>query len=185
MPAKRKPSKLDPFAERLDEWFLAGQPLLYAQTQLALDGCRVSLSTLSEWWQARQGTRQEEQFLKQIATGADTCRKTAEEFGENPPPAIDTLIKVHQVLVLKLSTAGQVDHDLLDVANRMMKSVLSYYRMQQTGEALALEQTKFRAAQQTKLDAGLDELAGLVKPYPDLVSEFQGWRGRLNERMAK
>jgi hypothetical protein len=44
---------------------------------------------------------------------------------------------------------------------------------------------KFELERQSKLDAGLDELAELVKPYADLVAEFQLWRGRLNERLAK
>ena len=39
---KQKPSKLDPHAERIEEWFLAGKPLLYAQAQLAQDGVRVN-----------------------------------------------------------------------------------------------------------------------------------------------
>jgi hypothetical protein len=140
---KAKPSKLDPHAERLEEWFLAGKPLLFAQHELALDGVHVSLGRLSEWWQARQAQRQEDQLLAQIASGAETCRKAEEQFGAHPAPEMQMVMKTWQVIIFKLTTAGQVDRPLLDLATRMMQQLINWHRVQQTAEQLSLDRQKF------------------------------------------
>jgi hypothetical protein len=43
---------------------------------------------------------------------------------------------------------------------------------------------KFRDTQKNKIDAGLDELAGMLRKYPDLLKEYQGWRAKFTERIS-
>src|ERR1017187_9260173 len=77
--SKQKPSKLDPFAERLTQWFTPkdkggdGLTLAAAQAQLKLDGCSVSPARLSLWWAARQQEFLRDTLLGQIASGARQC----------------------------------------------------------------------------------------------------------------
>jgi len=42
---------------------------------------------------------------------------------------------------------------------------------------------KWKKAHQTKVDAGLDELADLIKLHPDLLQKFTEWRTQFNERV--
>lgn len=133
---------MDPFAERLTEWFLGGKTLAEAQEQLKQDGCSVSLGRLSEWWEARQSSRREERLLKQIASGARQCKEIAAEFAENPAPEFDTLIRLHRVLILKLSTQGNTDPEMLELVNRMMKPVVQFARLQQLAAQIKLDERR-------------------------------------------
>ncbi len=139
---KARASKLDAHAERLTEWFLEGKSLKEAQEQLKLDGCSVSLGRLSEWWQSRQSAMQEEQLLKQIASGAQQCKEVEKQFAESPAPEFDTLIRLHRVLILKLSTQGHADPEMLELVNRMMKPVLVFARLQQTSAQIKLDERR-------------------------------------------
>lgn len=143
---KAKQSKLDPFAERLTEWFSApppaGKTLAEAKEALAADGCEVSLGRLSEWWQSRQAEMQEERLLSQITSGAKQCREVEKAFGDAPAPEFETLIKLHRVLILKLSTAGNAEPELLELVNRMMKPVVQFARLQQLAEQNKIEERK-------------------------------------------
>jgi hypothetical protein len=142
MPTKTKPSKLDPFGERLEEWFLLGQPLVYAQEQLALDGCKVTLSRLSVWWQHRQAERAEAALLAQIATGAKQCREIETAMQSDRAPELKMLIGLHRVLILKMSTEGNLDPDKLELVNRMMREVQKFARLEQLEKQNVIEERK-------------------------------------------
>src|SRR3989442_1123746 len=102
--SKRKQSKLEEHVEQLDEWFGAEEiTLAEARKRLGKLGCSVSLARLSEWRRARQWRRLRQQLLEQIAAGARHCEEVEREFGQNPPPELETLIKLHRVIILQLS----------------------------------------------------------------------------------
>lgn len=151
--SKQKPSKLDAHAERLDEWFGVEKKTLHqVQEQLRLDGCSVSLSRLSDWWSARQSAKQEDMLLAQIASGARQCKEVEQALGKNGGVELETLIKLHRVLILKLSTEGNADPDKLELVNRMMREVQKFARLQQLQEQNKIEERKLailekRAAQ--------------------------------------
>jgi len=47
-------------------------------------------------------------------------------------------------LILKLSTEGQADTELLELVNRMMKPVVAFARLKQLDAQLALDRDKFK-----------------------------------------
>jgi len=103
--AKRKASNLEEHARELDEWFDNEEfTLAMARERLAKAGCVVSLQQLSKWRQTRGWQRLSRQLLEQIAAAARHCQEVEREFGKNPPPELETLIKLHRVLILQLST---------------------------------------------------------------------------------
>lgn len=125
--SKAKESKLDPFAERLDEWFgVEKKTLKEVQAQLALDGCSVSLSRLSEWWEARTQQKAEERLLSQIASGAQQCKEVERQFASNAAPELDTLIKLHRTLVLQMSTHAAADPRMLKLADASLRTVMEF-----------------------------------------------------------
>jgi hypothetical protein len=125
--SKAVQSKLDPFTASLDEWFgVQKLSLEEVREKLKEDGCSVSLSRLSRWWEARQTVLAEEKLLNQIATGARTHAAVVKQFGENPPPELQTLIDLHRVLIMQLSTAGAANPKMLELADRCMRTVMDY-----------------------------------------------------------
>lgn len=148
--SKERQSKLDGYAERLDEMFRSvdkggkGFTLDQAREELRLDGCSVSCSRLSDWWSARQNSQMQDRLLNQITSGAQQCREVEAALGKNGGVGLETLIKLHRVLILKLSTEGNVDPEKLELVNRMMREVQKFARLQQLGEQIALERDKFQ-----------------------------------------
>jgi hypothetical protein len=140
---KQKASKLDAYAERLQDWFIAGQTLAQAQEQLRLDGCDVSLSRLSDWWQARQSARQEELLLSQIASGARQCHEVRAALSKSPSPEVETLIALHRTLVLKLSTQANLDPAMFKVVGSLMDRVLEWEKERGKKEDRSLARAKF------------------------------------------
>jgi hypothetical protein len=164
---KQKQSKLDPHAEALEEWLRPkerggkGFTLEQAREQLRLDGTSVSCSRLSDWWSARQSQRMEEQLLAQISSGAQQCRDVEQSFGKNGGVGLETLIKLHRVLILKLATEGNMDSDKLELVNRMMREVQKFARLEQLGEQIALERDKFQFDAAKACLAALPELKAI------------------------
>ena len=133
---KTRKSKLDAYEEALDALLLPEREggknatLAIAQAQLA-DGqfgspLKVSLSRLSAWWQARQSAREQQRVLDKITSGRQRCDEIESELQEHPAPELDTLIKLHKVLILHLSSQGVADPALLKLADNMLDRVIGY-----------------------------------------------------------
>ena len=143
--SKKQPSKLDQFAERLDQWFgIEKKTILEVQQQLKLDGCTVSTGRLSQWWSQRSSQLMQDKLLAQISTGANACKKVETEFAKNPAPELETLIKLHRVLVMKLSTEGNVNPELLELVASLMKPVMEFAKLDVKKDEVNLTRQKFQ-----------------------------------------
>jgi len=142
--SKQRASKLDPHAERLEEWFGAGVTLEEAQRRLRELGCAVSRSRLGDWWQARMQARQQEALLRQIATGARQHQEVLREFARHPAPELETIIALHRVLILKLSTQANADPRLIELVGQMMRPVMEHARLVEKRRELELAEQKYR-----------------------------------------
>lgn len=132
---KQTSSKLDPYSDRLDQWLTAkpsgdGKTLEEAVAQLKLDGCSISRSRLGEWWEAREESKREAGLLGRIASGARLCAGVEEAFEKNPSPEIKTLIALHRVLIMNLSTKGVADPEMLKLADQLTNTVLNFLSAQ-------------------------------------------------------
>lgn len=142
---KSKPSKLDAYAERLEEWFGADKKSLEeVQKQLALDGCSVSRSRLSDWWANRQKEKMQAALLGQITSGARQCQEVEAALGKTGAPELDTLMKLHRVLIFKLSTMGNIDPEMLELVNRMMRPVIQVARLKQLDAQNKLDERRVK-----------------------------------------
>ena len=137
-------SKLDPFAARLEEWFLGGMKLVEAQAQLKADGCQVSLGRLSKWWQDRQQELAEQAMLDRIASGADTCKRLEASFETAPPPEMRLVIDLLKTLILKLSVLSEQDPTLLSAVTALLKPVMEWAKGEREEKALVLATHKFQ-----------------------------------------
>lgn len=184
---KGKPSKLDKFAERLDEWFgLEKRTLAEVRDLLATEGCVVSCSRLSDWWQQREASRLQERLLGQITSGARQCKEVERAFAGNPAPELETIVKLHRVLAMQLATAGVADPALLEMAERSTRLVLEFAKVEDKRSQLALSREKFefdaakavleRAAELRAVaqDGGLGQDAKVDKIRQLLFGELPG-----------
>jgi hypothetical protein len=102
----------------------------------------------------------QEQLLAQIAYAASHCAEIERAFGKNPPPELETLIKVYRVLILKLSAEAQANPDQLKLAISLMKPVLDWERFEDARNERERAEKKDRETQQAarNREAGEDAL---------------------------
>lgn len=169
--SKEKKSKLDAHAERLDEWFgVQKLTLKEVQAQLLQDGISVSESRLSEWWQRRQSQLLQERQLAMIASGARQCKEVEKEFARSDAPELDTLIKLHRVLILSISTQANADPSLLKLVNEMMHPVLQFTagqtkaRLEEQKIALANRRVELLEKKAAAFDRAKEHMAQLRDP---------------------
>ncbi len=145
---EQKQSILDPFAERLTQWLYTpkedggdGLTLTQAREQLQSDGCSISVGRLSEWWSQKQKRDVDKKFLANIANGSKMSKEVKAAFADNPPPEIQTLVNVVQSLIMTLQVKGEANPKYLEMADRLLASVLEFARMQTTAgfEKLKIE----------------------------------------------
>ena len=135
----RKPrgSKLDPFAEEIQVWFEEEMITMpEAARRLKARGCSTSIDNLGKWWRKRRSQALEEQLLEQIEFAGDQCRKLDRAFRKSPAPVIDTLLKVHRVLILKLNNQANADPKLMDLASSAFKPLFEWARIDLKKEEL-------------------------------------------------
>ena len=53
-------------------------------------------------------------------------REVEKQFSKNPAPELETLIKLHRVLIMKLSTAGNADPEFLKLADQLMRTAMEF-----------------------------------------------------------
>jgi hypothetical protein len=108
----------------------------------------------------RSVKRLQEHLLAQIAYAANHCAEIERAFGENPPPELETLIRVYRVLILKLSAEAQSKPDQLKLAISLMKPVLDWARFEDARNQRDRAEEKERETQQAarNREAGEDAL---------------------------
>ncbi len=142
---KLQKSKLDPYSEQLEQWFGEEKITLEAaKARLGAQGCSVSLQRLSDWWAARQQARMQDRLLGQIVSGNQHCEQIEKQFSKNAAPGLETLIKLHRVLILQLSTQASADPALLELVSAAMKPVMEFAKLQTKQEENALLRSKFQ-----------------------------------------
>lgn len=131
--SKKRESKFDQFAEKLDGWLAGkeegGEGLTLAQacSRLSEFSCVAKVSALSGWWQRRQDVIKERRLLGMITTGADLHKRVRTQFSKDAPPELQTLIDLHRVLVMQMSTQAATNPEMLKLADASLRTVLEFY----------------------------------------------------------
>ncbi len=73
----------------------------------------------------------QEQILSQITHGARICAEVERQLGQHPAPELETIIKLHRVLILKFSLEAQGAPELLELVSGLMKPVMDWARLQE------------------------------------------------------
>jgi transcriptional regulator with XRE-family HTH domain len=149
---KQRASKLDQFAEVLMGMDAEKKTLAEMQAWLKAEGCTVSPATLSSWLSGERSRRLQAKLLAQIATGARTVREVEAEFAKNPAPGLETITKMLRVFILQLSTQANVQPELFELVNPLMKSVMDFAKLELAGKQTAMDERRLQLLEK-KADA--------------------------------
>jgi len=86
----------------------------------------------------------QEDLLEQIALAARHCRELEAQFGEHPPPGLETIIKLHHSLVLNLSLRAKDTPELLKLVKDLMKPLMDWALLQEKRRQRELAEQKYR-----------------------------------------
>jgi hypothetical protein len=87
---------------------------------------------------------QEEALLAQIASGARQCKEVEKQFAENPAPALETIIKLQRVLIMKLSVQANADPALIELVAKLTKPTMEFAKLQEKRREMELAEAKYR-----------------------------------------
>ena len=113
--------------------------------------------------------------------GAQQCEQVEKEFAENAAPDMETLLRLHRVLLLQLSTQASADPQLIKLVNQSMRTMLEYTQ-QQSREKLATTLQDRREQSREKLVALQERRAVVLEEKLRLVKEEQA---RLEAERSK
>lgn len=175
---KSRPSKLDRYAEQLAELEAEGLTLADMQKWLKAENISVSPSRLSVFLESQRTARLHERLLGQIATGSRAHQEIEKQFSKNAAPELETLIKLHRVLIMQLSTQAAADPALLEMVSNAMKPVMDFAKLNLKRDELTLAKDKFEFDATREAMKKLDTLKA-IKADSKLTEEEKLQQARL------
>jgi len=159
---KPRANKLDRYADQLAQLDAEKKTLSDICEWLAQEGCKASPSSVSVYLERLRSERRQAALLAQITSGARQCAEVEKQFGKNPPPELETLIKLQRVLILKLSTQANADPELMKLVSASFGSVMESERLKIKRSELELNSRKVvlmekKAAAYDRAQAALTE----------------------------
>ncbi|MGH7967952.1 MAG: hypothetical protein ACREIC_04410 [Limisphaerales bacterium] len=85
-----------------------------------------------------------EELLAQITHGGRLCAELESQLGKNPPPELETLIKLYRVMILKFSAEANVAPEIFKLVTDLMKPVMDWARLQEKRRERELAERKYR-----------------------------------------
>jgi hypothetical protein len=86
----------------------------------------------------------QERVLDQIGEAARLCRELEQHFAGHPAPELGTIIKLHRVLLLKLSAQTDLAPELLDMVKELIKPVMDWERLEEKRKDRELAEKKYQ-----------------------------------------
>jgi hypothetical protein len=88
--------------------------------------------------------RLEEELLERLAQGARLCQELESKLRQDPAPELETILKLHRVLVLRLSAEAQARPEMLSLVSALMKPLLDWARIEEKRKDRELAEQKYR-----------------------------------------
>lgn len=86
----------------------------------------------------------EARMLERFEEGAKICRRIEEQLRSRPVPEMESVIRLHRVLVLKLSVEAEGAPELFQLVNTLMQPLLSWERLAETRKTRELAEQKYQ-----------------------------------------
>jgi hypothetical protein len=180
MPKEQK-SKLDQYAETLLVMEESGKTLDRMVEWLREEGLTIDASTVSRYLAKLRQQRAQESLLSSIVSGADQCRRVESEFARNPAPELETLVKLHRVLILNMTTQAARDPKefapLLSLANSMTATVMEMLSGQTKAafkeREVSLAERKAAEARKSDQEKALEVCLEEARAFPAVQKMFR------------
>lgn len=85
-----------------------------------------------------------EMLLERLGEGAKYCRQVEEQLLKHAGPELDTIMRLHRLIILKLSTRAEAQPELWDVLKDLMKPVMDWARLQESRKEREFAEQKYR-----------------------------------------
>jgi hypothetical protein len=194
MPGRKKAqrSKLDPYLGQLQEMERQNKGVSEMVAWLKTQGFDAKRSTVSDFLAKQRDRQREESWLRLIYSGAQQCKEVEATFAENPAPAVETLIKMHRVLIMKLMTKekkkGEPDMERIKLSNQLTKTVLGCMaartRTELKERELDLAEAKAVDARSAEQEKALQWCLDEVQAFPEVAALFKAAFDALKEKVA-
>jgi hypothetical protein len=181
---KQKPSKLDQFAESLLQMDGEKKTLADIVAWLKAEGVSVSCSRVSDFLESLRAAQLQERLLNQIASGSQHLQKVEATLAKNPAPELETLIKLHRVLIMKLSTMANVDAELFEIVSSAMKPVMKFAELQEKKASREFDKEKFTHQIKSDIERGLDALFVEIKGNKAALELFHKFKAVITNAKA-
>jgi len=91
-----------------------------------------------------------EALLERLRSTACYSQQVEQELAKLTTPELETIMKLHRLLILKLSTQAELQPELWDVLKDLLKSVLDWGRLQEQQKEREFAQQKYREQLEAK-----------------------------------
>jgi hypothetical protein len=103
----------------------------------------------------------EDTMLRQLEQGAKYCQAVERQLAKYTCPELDTIMKLHRVLILRLSTLAEANAPLWDVVKDLMKPVMDWAKIQEQQKEREFTEQKYRDQQAKDNTGGGERDSGL------------------------
>lgn len=86
----------------------------------------------------------EERLLEQIGRGGKLCREIETQLRQHPSPELETIIKLHRVMVLRLSSEAQAVPEMFKLVSGLMKPLMEWARLEEQRKTRELAERKYQ-----------------------------------------
>src|SRR5262249_9602916 len=118
----------------------------------------------------------QERVLSHLAEAAQLCTVVERQLAASSAPELETLIKLHRVMILKLSLEANAAPELLKLVAQLMKPVMDWARLQEKCRELELAEQKYRdqvAAQKATEAREASAQAGTTALTPETLAKIE------------
>lgn len=196
LPARKKMqrSKLDPYREQLLEMDQKNIGLAKMREWLKGQGVTAEKGTISSFLSKQRQRSREEFWLGHIYHGAQQCKEVEAAFANNPAPAMDTLIKMHRVLIMDLMTKKKKKEqertgmDRIKLSNQLTKTVLNCMAVKTRTELkereMNLAEAKAAESRIVEQEKALQWCLDEVRTFPEVAALFKAAFDALKEKIG-
>ena len=111
-------------------------------------------------------------LLDRMAQGAKLCKEVETLLRGGPGPELETILRLHRVLVLKLSAEAQGAPKLLRLSNLLMKPLMDWARLEESRKQRELAEQKYRD-ERAALEAAQEKEQPSRALHPDTLEKIE------------
>ena len=115
----------------------------------------------------------QERLLAQIAEAGKLCQEVEAELSQHRCPELETIIKLHRVLALRLSGEAEAIPDHFKLVSSLMKPLIEWARLEEKRKQRELAEQKYRDELATQKAAATAQQQGPKVLTPKTLEKIE------------